>query len=105
MEKIYFETLKETLYHEKMANGLQVYLLPKMGFEKTYGLFSTKFGAIDTTFIPLNKDEMIKVEDGIAHFLEHKMFDMSDGDASEKFAKLGASTNAFTSSIPMKFFI
>ena len=35
MEKIYFETLKETLYHEKMANGLQVYLLPKMGFEKT----------------------------------------------------------------------
>ena len=81
-----------------MANGLQVYLLPKMGFEKTYGLFSTKFGAIDTTFIPLNKDEMIKVEDGIAHFLEHKMFDMSDGDASEKFAKLGASTNAFTSS-------
>lgn len=98
MEKIYFETLKEILYHEKMANGLQVYLLPKMGFEKTYGLFSTKFGAIDTTFIPLNKDEMIKVEDGIAHFLEHKMFDMSDGDASEKFAKLGASTNAFTSS-------
>lgn len=98
MEKIYFETLKETLYHEKMANGLQVYLLPKMGFEKTYGLFSTKFGAIDTTFIPLNKDEMIKAEDGIAHFLEHKMFDMSDGDASEKFAKLGASTNAFTSS-------
>ena len=98
MEKIYFETLKETLYHEKMANGLQVYLLPKMGFEKTYGLFSTRFGAIDTTFIPLNKDEMIKVEDGIAHFLEHKMFDMSDGDASEKFAKLGASTNAFTSS-------
>ena len=98
MEKIYFETLKETLYHEKMTNGLQVYLLPKMGFEKTYGLFSTKFGAIDTTFIPLNKDEMIKVEDGIAHFLEHKMFDMSDGDASEKFAKLGASTNAFTSS-------
>lgn len=98
MEKIYFETLKETLYHEKMANGLRVYLLPKMGFEKTYGLFSTKFGAIDTTFIPLNKDEMIKTEDGIAHFLEHKMFDMRDGDASEKFAKLGASTNAFTSS-------
>lgn len=98
MEKIYFETLKETLYHEQMPNGLQVYLLPKMGFEKTYGLFSTKFGAIDTTFIPLNKDKMIKVEDGIAHFLEHKMFDMSDGDASEKFAQLGASTNAFTSS-------
>ena len=98
MEKIYFDTLKETLYHEKMDNGLEVYLLPKQGFEKTYGLFSTKFGAIDTTFVPLNGNEMIKVEDGIAHFLEHKMFDMNGTDASDEFAKLGASTNAFTSS-------
>ena len=98
MEKLYFNTLKETLYHEKMDNGLEVYLLPKPGFEKTYGLFSTNFGAIDTTFVPLGQDEMIKVEDGIAHFLEHKMFDMNGPDASDEFAKLGASTNAFTSS-------
>lgn len=98
MEKIYYKTLKETLYHEKMDNGLEVYLLPKMGFEKTYGLFTTRFGSIDTSFIPLNEDDMIKVEDGIAHFLEHKMFDMKDGDASDKFAQLGANTNAFTSS-------
>lgn len=98
MEKIYFETLKETLYHEKMDNGLEVYLLPKPGFEKTYGLFSTRFGAIDTKFVPIGQDQMIKVEDGIAHFLEHKMFDMNGSDASDEFAKLGASTNAFTSS-------
>ena len=98
MEKLYYNTLKETLYHEKMDNGLEVYLLPKPGFEKTYGLFSTNFGAIDTTFVPLGQDEMIKVEDGIAHFLEHKMFDMNGTDASDEFAKLGASTNAFTSS-------
>ena len=98
MEKLYFNTLKETLYHEKMDNGLEVYLLPKPGFEKTYGLFSTNFGAIDTTFVPLGQEEMIKVEDGIAHFLEHKMFDMNGTDASDEFAKLGASTNAFTSS-------
>lgn len=98
MEKIYFKTLKETLYHEKMANGLQVYLLPKPGFAKTYGLFSTNFGAIDTSFVPLGQNEMIKAEDGIAHFLEHKMFDMNGSDASDEFAKLGASTNAFTSS-------
>ena len=98
MEKLYFETLKETLYHETMDNGLEVFLLPKPGFEKTYGLFTTKFGAIDTTFVPINQDEMIKVEDGIAHFLEHKMFDMNGSDASDEFAKLGASTNAFTSS-------
>ncbi|MCR1959973.1 insulinase family protein [Thomasclavelia cocleata] len=98
MEKLYFKTLKETLYHETMDNGLEVFLLPKPDFEKTYGLFTTKFGAIDTTFVPINQDEMIKVEDGIAHFLEHKMFDMNGSDASDEFAKLGASTNAFTSS-------
>lgn len=98
MEKLYYNTLKETLYHETLENGLEVYVLPKLGFEKTYGLFSTKFGSVDTTFVPLDQDQEIKVEDGIAHFLEHKMFDMEDGDASDKFAKLGASTNAFTTS-------
>lgn len=98
MKKIYYQTLKETLFHEKLENGLEVYLLPKVGFEKTYGLFSTNFGSIDTTFVPLGQKEMVKVEDGIAHFLEHKMFDMKDGDAADKFAKLGASSNAFTSS-------
>ena len=41
MEKIYYQTLKETLFHEKLENGLEVYLLPKIGFEKTYGLFSS----------------------------------------------------------------
>jgi len=97
MKTINYATLKEKLYYEQMDNGLQVYLLPKKGFSKTYGLFSTRFGAVDTTFVPLNENEMIHVPDGIAHFLEHKMFEMSDGDASDKFAKLGASTNAFTS--------
>lgn len=98
MEKIYYKTLKENLYHERLDNGLEVYLLPKKGFEKTYGLFSTKFGSVDTTFVPLGQNKMIKVEDGVAHFLEHKMFDMKDGDASDKFAMLGATSNAFTSS-------
>ena len=50
---LYYQTLKETLFHEKLENGLEVYLLPKIGFEKTYGLFSTRFGSIDTTFVPL----------------------------------------------------
>ena len=97
MEKIYYQTLKETLFHEKLENGLEVYLLPKIGFEKTYGLFSTRFGSIDRSFVPLGETDLITVPDGVAHFLEHKMFDMEDGDASEKFAALGASSNAFTS--------
>ncbi|MCD7894166.1 MAG: insulinase family protein [Erysipelotrichaceae bacterium] len=98
MEIIRDDNLQENLYFEEMKNGLKVYLLPKPGFSKTYGLFSTRFGSIDTTFIPLNETEMITVPDGVAHFLEHKMFEMSDGDASDKFAALGAQTNAFTSS-------
>ena len=98
MKVIKYPTLKETLYFEEKPNGLKVYLLPKVRFSKTYGLFSTRFGSVDTTFVPLHEQDMIKVPDGIAHFLEHKMFEMEDGDASEAFAKLGASTNAFTSS-------
>ena len=85
METIKYHTLQETLYCEEMPNGLKVYLLPKKGFSKTYGLFSTRFGSVDTTFIPLNEKEMMKVPDGIAHFLEHKMFEMKDGDASDAF--------------------
>lgn len=98
MEKIEYTTIKETLYHETLENGLNVYLLPKYGFSKTYGLFSTRFGSIDTSFVPLNEDKMIRVEDGVAHFLEHKMFDTKQGDVSDQFSLLGASTNAFTSS-------
>ena len=98
MKIIKYLNLQETLYFEEMENGLKVYLLPKEGFSKTYGLFTTRFGSVDTTFVPLHEQEMIKVPDGIAHFLEHKMFEMEDGDASTKFARLGANTNAFTSS-------
>lgn len=98
MQKKYYQTINETLYHENMANGLNVYLLKKEGFSKTYGLFATNFGSVDTSFVPLNEAEMMKVPDGVAHFLEHKMFEMEDGDASDKFSLLGASTNAFTSS-------
>ena len=98
MKTINYDTLQETLYYEEMKNGLKVYLLPKPGFSKTYGLFSTRFGSVDTTFVPLHEDEMIKVPDGVAHFLEHKMFESENGDVMDQFAMLGASTNAFTSS-------
>lgn len=98
MEIINYKQIGEKLYYEQLENGLKVYLLPKTGFSKSYGLFTTNFGSVDTEFVPINEEEMIKVPDGIAHFLEHKMFEMKDGDVSEKFARLGANTNAFTSS-------
>ncbi|WP_432359237.1 EF-P 5-aminopentanol modification-associated protein YfmH [Sporosarcina sp. UB5] len=97
MKKITFDNLQETLFHEKLDNGLDVYILPKRGFSKTYVTFTTKYGSIDRTFIPRGKKEFITVPDGIAHFLEHKMFDKKDEDVFQKFGVLGASANAFTS--------
>ncbi|EKN68008.1 pitrilysin family protein [Schinkia azotoformans] len=97
MEKIVFDQLKETLFHEKMANGLDVYLLPKEGFNKTYATFTTKYGSIDNRFVPIGGSEQLKVPDGIAHFLEHKLFEKEDGDVFQQFSKQGASANAFTS--------
>lgn len=97
MEKIAFEQLKEELYYEKLTNGLDVYILPKKGFNKTYATFTTKYGSIDNHFKPPGKTEHVKVPDGIAHFLEHKLFEKEDGDVFQQFSRQGASANAFTS--------
>ncbi|NYF24293.1 EF-P 5-aminopentanol modification-associated protein YfmH [Sporosarcina sp. JAI121] len=97
MKKIQFDNLQETLYNETLDNGLDVYILPKRGFSKTFVTFTTKYGSIDRTFIPRGKNEEVTVPDGIAHFLEHKMFEKEDGDVFQKFSVNGASANAFTS--------
>jgi predicted Zn-dependent peptidase len=97
MENIKFDQLQEELYHEKLSNGLNVYILPKKGFNKTYATFTTKYGSIDNTFVPLDKSDFVKVPDGIAHFLEHKLFEKEDGDVFQQFSRQGASANAFTS--------
>ncbi|MFD1336169.1 EF-P 5-aminopentanol modification-associated protein YfmH [Oceanobacillus iheyensis] len=97
MNKEVFQELGETLYTKQLPNGLNVYLLPKSEMSKTYGIFSTKYGSIDQTFIPLGENEKISVPEGIAHFLEHKLFEKEDRDVFADFSKQGASPNAFTS--------
>ncbi len=97
MNKIEFNQLDETLYQETLPNGLTVYILPKKGFSKTYATFTTKYGSIDNHFVPLGNEQAVQVTDGIAHFLEHKMFEKEDGDVFQEFSKNGASANAFTS--------
>lgn len=97
MKTIEFKQLDETLYYEKLENGLDVYILPKKGFSKTFVTFTTKYGSVDRTFVPLGESQSITVPDGIAHFLEHKMFEKEDGDVFQKFSEYGASANAFTS--------
>ncbi|HEX6923088.1 MAG TPA: pitrilysin family protein [Bacillales bacterium] len=97
MEQLAFKQLKETVYHEKLDNGLEVFVLPKPDFHKTFVTFTTKYGSIDNAFVPLKGEEKIEVPDGIAHFLEHKMFEKEDGDVFQHFSKQGAAANAFTS--------
>lgn len=96
MQTTTFEQLKETLYHETLPNGLAVFLLPKHGFSKTYAVFTTRYGSIDSRF-RLQDGQEVQVPDGIAHFLEHKMFDKKDWDVFQEFSRNGASSNAFTS--------
>lgn len=97
MKKIDFDQLQETLYHQKLDNGLNVYVLPKEGFSKTYVTFTTKYGSVDRTFIPRGGSELVTVPDGIAHFLEHKMFEKEEGDVFQEFSENAAAANAFTS--------
>ena len=97
MNKTSYSQIEETVYSKKMGNGLNVFLFPKKEMSKTYSLFSTNYGSIDQTFIPAGKEEMITVPEGIAHFLEHKMFEKEDRDVFADFGKQGASANAYTS--------
>ncbi|CAM5788611.1 MULTISPECIES: EF-P 5-aminopentanol modification-associated protein YfmH [Brevibacillus] len=96
MQTTVFEQLNETVYEEKLPNGLAVYLVPKQGFSKTYAVFTTRYGSIDSHF-RLKNGEEVHVPDGIAHFLEHKMFEKKDMDVMHEFSRNGASCNAFTS--------
>ena len=95
MEKREYPQVQETIYYEKMDNGLEVYILPKPGFQKTFATFATKYGSVDNHFQVEGKED-IRVPDGIAHFLEHKMFEEPEGDIFATFAQQGASANAFT---------
>ncbi|WP_131036950.1 EF-P 5-aminopentanol modification-associated protein YfmH, partial [Clostridioides difficile] len=97
MEKIVNDILKEEVYYEKLQNGLDVYFMPKRGFMKKYAILATNYGSNDLEFVPIGEDKKIRVNEGIAHFLEHKMFEQPDGgDAFDKFSKLGVNANAFT---------
>lgn len=96
--KRYIESLGETLYSARHSTGLRVYVMPKNGFSKAYAVYGTKFGSVNNRFVPLGAESDITIPDGVAHFLEHKMFEQPDGgNAFDTFSKYGANANAFTS--------
>ncbi len=98
LEKIYNDTVKETLYCAKHKSGLSVYIMPKEGYSKSYAVFGTHFGSIDRKFITPGQKEYTEIPDGVAHFLEHKLFEQPDGgNVFESYARHGANANAYTS--------
>ncbi|MDF2568090.1 MAG: putative Zn-dependent peptidase [Oscillospiraceae bacterium] len=91
------ERLHEEFIKIKHPSGLTILLYPMKGYSSAYALFGTNFGSVDTTFKTNKDDDFIEVPEGVAHFLEHKLFENEDGDAFSLFASTGASANAYTS--------
>lgn len=90
------KTLDENTYKTVLKNGLEVYICKKKGFKKKIGMFGTKYGSVINDFVDITKNERIKVPDGIAHFLEHKLFEQEGENALDLFSKIGVSSNAYT---------
>ncbi len=98
MEKRYDGFTGETLYYKKHPSGLSVYIMPRKDYSSNYAIFGTRYGSVDSKFIVPGENEVTEVPDGIAHYLEHKMFDQPDGtNIFDKFASFGGNANAFTS--------
>ena len=95
MENKLYERIGEEVFRATLPNGLPVYIVPKKGFSRKYALFATRYGGMDMRF---EKDgQWLDTPAGIAHYLEHKMFDTEEGNALQELAKNGAEPNAFTS--------
>ena len=96
-EEKYYPAVKEMVYRTRLANGLTVALLPKKEFKEVYGSVTVQFGSVDTLVTEVDGD-VKKYPAGIAHFLEHKLFEREDSsDLMSAFTSLGADSNAFTS--------
>ena len=95
MKQTFYERIGESVYREVLPNGLQVCVVPKPEHAKKYAFFATRYGGMDTRFCLDGK--WLDTPAGIAHYLEHKMFDTKEGNALQDLAANGASPNAFTS--------
>ena len=96
-EEKYYPAVKEMVYRTRLSNGLTVALLPKMEFKEVYGSVTVQFGSVDTLVTEVDGD-VKQYPAGIAHFLEHKLFEREDAsDLMSAFTSLGADSNAFTS--------
>ena len=95
MKQSFYKRIGESVYSQRLPNGLEVRVVPKSGYAKKYAFFATRYGGMDTRFCLNGK--WLDTPAGIAHYLEHKMFDTKEGNALQELAKNGAEPNAFTS--------
>lgn len=96
METLRYDKINETLVTQTLPNGLRICVVPKRDFAKTFAMFATNYGGADRRFQLAG--EWVDTPAGVAHYLEHKMFDMPDGNALGVLSARGADVNAFTSS-------
>ena len=95
--KKYYPAIKETLYQVRLENGLTISLLPKKDYREIYGVVNVQIGSIDTKLTVYGKESKTYPQ-GVAHFLEHKLFERENAeDIMAAFTMLGAESNAFTS--------
>lgn len=90
-----YPNLGERVYEATLPNGLLVRVVPKPRFAKTYGFLAVNYGSIDTSFT--RNGTRYETPRGVAHYLEHKMFDLPEGNAMQMFSQFGGNPNAFTS--------
>lgn len=97
MRKVESARLQEFYYDIEHPSGLKILVYPKENYASAYAMFGTQYGSLDTDFRLAGEKEFTSVPEGIAHFLEHKLFESEDLDAFERYAKTGANANAYTS--------
>lgn len=97
MKECVSQALDERYYEIDHPTGLKIFVMPKAHYRSTYAVIGTKYGSIDNRFKRSDADGYTEVPEGIAHFLEHKLFESEELDAFQRFAETGASANAYTS--------
>ncbi|MEJ6400402.1 EF-P 5-aminopentanol modification-associated protein YfmH [Nicoliella lavandulae] len=97
MNKTEYPVYGDSVFSQRLENGLHVMIVPKSEYYKTYATLAVDYGSIDNQFVDPNTNKVVTLPAGIAHFLEHKMFDKNGYDAFDLFTKYGSNANAFTS--------
>lgn len=97
MKTVDSAVLHEKYYEINHKSGLKIFVMPKEHYSSAYAVIGTRYGSIDTKFKRSDRDDFVTVPEGIAHFLEHKLFESEELDAFTRYAETGASANAYTS--------